>query len=138
MIFLPDTNAWIRFVNTGDSSVKDRFLSIDPEAIKVCSVVKAELYYGAVKSSRSAENIALLDGLFMNIESFPFDDSSARRYAQIRAVLDRQGTPIGPHDLMIAAIALVRDAVVVTHNTKEFSRVEGLRIEEWEKVPSSS
>jgi len=64
--------------------------------------------------------------------SLPFDDEAARQYGIIRASLARLGTPIGPNDLMIASIALVHQAVVVTHNIGEFSRVAGLEIEDWE------
>ena len=60
MIFLPDTNVWIRFLNPGDSLVKERFLTTDPSKIRLCSVVKAELYYGAMKSSRITENFVSL------------------------------------------------------------------------------
>jgi tRNA(fMet)-specific endonuclease VapC len=134
MILLPDTNAWIRFLNPGSNRVKEQFLSTDSADLYLCSVVKAELYYGAMKSSRTTENLALLDDLFENILSWPFDDMAARKYGEIRSVLARQGTPIGPNDLMIAAIAAVNGAVVVTHNIREFSRVDGLSIVDWEAV----
>ena len=85
-----------------------------------------------MKSSRSTDNLLLLDELFSNLDSLPFDDDAARKYGEIRSVLTRLGKPIGPNDLMIAATALVHGAVLVTHNTREFSRVEGLQIEDWE------
>jgi len=132
LIYLPDTNAVIRFLNPGQNPVKDHFLSVDFLDIRLCSVVKAELYYGAMKSSRSTDNLLLLDELFSNLDSLPFDDDAARKYGEIRSVLTRLGKPIGPNDLMIAATALVHGAVLVTHNTREFSRVEGLQIEDWE------
>jgi len=134
MIYLPDTNALIRFLNHGQSLVKERFLSVDHTEIRLCSVVKAELFFGAMKSSRSADNLLLLDNFFANFDSLPFDDYAARKYGEVRAVLARLGTPIGPNDTMIAAIALVHDAIVITHNTREFSRVDGLNIEDWEEA----
>jgi len=133
MIFLPDTNVWIRFLNPGANLVKDRLLSLDPAVIRICSVVKAELYYGAMKSRRTAENLLLLDDLFVNFESLPFDDDAARKYGEIRLTLTRLGTPIGPNDLMIAAVAAAHKAVVVTNNTREFSRIQGLLLEDWEQ-----
>ena len=133
MIYLPDTNTLIRFLNPGQSPVKDHFLSVNALEIRLCSVVKAELYYGAMKSSRSADNLVLLDEFFANFDSLPFDDDAARKYGEVRSVLARQGTPIGPNDLMIAATALVHGAIVVTHNTREFSRVDGLKIDDWEE-----
>ena len=134
MIYLPDTNALICFLNPGLSLVKTRLLSVDPKKIRLCSIVKAELYYGAMKSLRSAENMALLDEFFANFGSLPFDDDAAIKYGEVRSDLARLGTPIGPNDLMIAAIALVHDAILVTHNSREFSRVKDLRIEDWELV----
>ncbi len=132
MIFLPDTNAWIRFLNPGESPVKDRFLTIDPSKIYLCAVVKAELFFGAMKSSRVRKNITLLDDLFANFESLSFDDDAARRYGEIRSDLVRKGTPIGPNDLLISAIASVHNAILVTHNTREFGRISDLTIEDWE------
>ena len=132
MIFLPDTNVWIRFLNPIENPAKDRFLAADPSTICLCAVVKAELFFGAMKSSRLLENIALLDALFANFESLSFDDDAARRYGEIRSDLVRKGTPIGPNDLMIAAIASVHQATLVTHNTREFGRIAGLIIEDWE------
>ena len=132
MIFLPDTNAWIRFLNPGENQVKEHFLSVDPSAIWLCSVVKAELFFGAMKSTRLTENLALLDELFEDFTSVPFDDEAARKYGEIRSDLARKGTPIGPNDLMIAAIALAHESVLITHNTREFKRVVGLKVEDWE------
>lgn len=132
MIFLPDTNVWIRFLNPGKNLVKDRLLAADPSTIRLCSVVKAELYFGAIKSSRTAQNLELLDTLFANFGSLSFDDDAARKYGEIRCALARNGTPIGPNDLMIASIASVHKSVLVTHNTREFARVTGLKIEDWE------
>ena len=132
MIFLPDTNVWIRFLNPGENQVKDHFLSTDPSTVWLCSVVKAELFFGAMKSARMTENLSLLDELFADFTSVPFDDNAARRYGEIRFDLARKGTPIGPNDLMIAAIASVRDLTLITHNTREFNRVTGLNLEDWE------
>ena len=132
MIFLPDTNVWIRFLNPGENQVKDHILSADPSTVWLCSVVKAELFFGAMKSARMTENLALLDELFADFTSVPFDDNAARRYGEIRSDLARKGTPIGPNDLMIAAIASVRDLTLITHNTREFNRVTGLNLEDWE------
>jgi tRNA(fMet)-specific endonuclease VapC len=131
-MFLPDTNAWIRFLNPGENLVKTRFLSIDPSTILLCSVVKAELFYGAMKSQQINKNLGLLDSLFLNFESFPFDDNSARIYGELRSALARKGTPIGPNDLMIASIAIQHQAILVTHNTKEFTRIPELTSEDWE------
>ncbi len=95
-------------------------------------MVKAELLYGARRSARVAQNLDLLTKFFAPLLSLPFDDQCAEYYGLIRADLSRAGELIGPNDLMIAATARAHDAVLVTHNTAEFARVVGLRLEDWE------
>lgn len=132
MTYLPDTNVWIAFLNPGRNHLKDRFLYMEASSIFFCSVVKAELYYGAEKSRKRLENLETLNRLFSEVISLPFDDEAARQYGILRASLARLGTPIGPNDLMVASIALAHGSTLVTHNKREFSRVDGLIIEDWE------
>ena len=132
MTYLLDTNACIRFLNDCDSFIAHRLAALPVEEALLCSIVKAELYYGAYKSSRRESNLALLERLFDQFDCLPFDDQAAEAYGRVRAQLASQGTPIGPNDLMIAAIAVANDLTLVTHNTREFGRVEGLRVEDWE------
>ena len=132
MLYLPDTNVWIRHLNPAPSIVKTRLSACPPSQIALCDVVKAELYYGAYKSARREENLELLKTLFTDFESFAFDGEAAQIFGDIRADLARKGTPIGPYDLQIAAIALANDCVLVSHNTDEFSRIAGLKLEDWE------
>jgi tRNA(fMet)-specific endonuclease VapC len=132
MRFLLDTNAWIRILNQQVSPMKDRFASMNPNDIALCSIVKSELYFGAYKSSRRSANLNLLMNLFKQFKSLDFNDEAAEICGNIRAQLSLLGTPIGPYDLQIAGIALSNNMVLVTHNTKEFSRLTGLRIEDWE------
>jgi tRNA(fMet)-specific endonuclease VapC len=100
--------------------------------VALCAVVKAELYFGAAHSSRAAENRARLDVFLAGMHSWPFDDAAAEVYGALRAQLSREGVLIDPNDLLIAAIALAHGATLVTHNTREFSRVPGLSLEDWE------
>ncbi len=95
-------------------------------------MVKAELLYGARKSTRKAENLRLLSRFFDTIASLPFDDRCAEEYGLLREELERTGTMIGPNDLLIAATARANRIVLVTHNVREFSRVAELQIEDWE------
>ena len=95
-------------------------------------MVKAELYYGAFKSNYREKTLKRLDQFLGALNSFEFGDKEALTYGQIRANLANKGTPIGPNDLMIAAIAVCNNLTLVTHNTKEFNRVENLIIEDWE------
>ena len=97
------------------------------------SVVKAELYHGARRSTRVADNLELLGRFFAPFASVPFDDRCAEVYGQIRTELEREGRIIGPNDLMIAATARAHDLTLVTHNVGEFSRVAGLRVVDWER-----
>ena len=90
------------------------------------------MYHGAYKSARRDENLALLAKFFSQFNSLPFDDVAAEAYGRIRAELTRRGTPIGPNDLIIAAIAVAYVLTLVTHNTAESSRVAYLRLENWE------
>ena len=81
---------------------------------------------------RAAANLTRLREFFAPLRSYPFDDTCVERYGNIRTELERSGNPIGPYDTMIAAIAIANDATLVTHNVDEFSRVIGLRWEDWE------
>jgi tRNA(fMet)-specific endonuclease VapC len=132
MLYLPDTNVWIRHLNPTASLVKTKLAECVPSQIFLCDVVKSELYYGAFKSTRCNENLAILETLFSGLSSFAFDGTAARIFGDIRADLARKGTPIGPYDLQIAAIALANDCILVTHNIGEFSRIAGLKLEDWE------
>ena len=131
-MWLPDTNAWIGLINARPSPVKAHFQSHSPGDIFLCDVVKAELYYGAFRSARRDDNLALLERLFPTFPSLSFDGAAARMFGQIRAALASAGTPIGPYDLQIAAIALAHGLTVVTHNTAEFNRVALLKTDDWE------
>lgn len=132
MKYLLDTNTCIRYINGRAPQLRDKVLSANQEDIVVCSVVKAELHYGAMKSQNPLAS-AQKQAVFLNqFESLPFNDSASYQYGIIRASLERLGTPIGHHDMQIASIALVNQLILVTHNVREFQRVEGLRIEDWE------
>lgn len=132
--YLLDTNACITHLNSPTlSSVTRRLARIDSQNVFLCSVVKAELIYGALRSRDPAGSIAKLNQFFSLFTSIPFDDHAADEYGRIRADLAAQGTPIGPNDLMIAAIARANDFVLVTHNISEFRRVAGLTTEDWEQ-----
>jgi tRNA(fMet)-specific endonuclease VapC len=132
--YLLDTNTWISLLRGRQADVLARLKQHPPEEILLCSVVLAELWFGAERSdaSRRAGNHALVDELQAKYASLPFDDRAAREYATIRADLTGKGSPIGPNDTMIAAIARSRNVTLVTHNTAEFSRVAGLSIEDWQ------
>jgi tRNA(fMet)-specific endonuclease VapC len=131
-MYLLDTNACIRILNNSSAVVVARFGRESPATIRLCSVVKAELLYGARKSRRVAATLKSLERFFDPIASVPFDDAAAEEYGVLRAQLERAGTPIGANDLMIGAIAQYHDFTLVTSNVNEFCRIAGLRVDNWE------
>ena len=131
MRYLLDTSVCIAFLNGNDTGVRDRLLSIQPKDVALCSIVKAELVYGARHSKKVEENLQRLDRFFEPFHSLPFDDATADQYGLIRAQLRREGSPIGANDMMIAAIAVYAELTLVTRNQSEFRRVAGLRVEAW-------
>jgi tRNA(fMet)-specific endonuclease VapC len=132
MTYLLDTNTCIRYLNGRSKSIRQQLEATQPQDIVLCSVVKAELFYGAVKSAKPEENLVRQHRFASRFVSLPFDDNAAEVYGQIRARLEKLGTPIGPNDLLIAAIAIANDVTLVTHNMGEFGRVESLKLEDWE------
>ncbi len=132
MTYLLDTNACIVFLRQKNSPLVSRMAKTPPSEIRLCSVVKAELFHGAHRSRRPADNLAKVEAFVRPFQSIPFDDDAAREFGRIRADLERQGAMIGPFDLQIAAISLAHGLTLVTHNTREFGRVSGLPLEDWE------
>jgi tRNA(fMet)-specific endonuclease VapC len=132
MTYLLDTNSCIKLLNGRSENLRRRLEATPSEGIVLCSVVKAELLFGAFKSARLTENLDRLRPFFRRFSSLPFDDRAAEIYGEIRARLERAGRPIGPNDLLIAAIALSQGVTLVTNNTREFGRIEALRLEDWE------
>ena len=132
MKYLLDTNACIVYLNQPYSKVRQRLSATPANEVALCSVVKAELIYGAMKSRNPASTVANQMRFFSQFISLPFDDDAALIFGELRVDLRRKGTPIGPYDLQIAAIALARQLTLVTHNTAEFSRIAQLALVDWE------
>ncbi|MCP5156064.1 MAG: tRNA(fMet)-specific endonuclease VapC [Ectothiorhodospiraceae bacterium] len=101
------------------------------DSLCVSSVTLTEPYFGAEKSTRPDHNLSVVEGFAARLETIPFDSRAAAHYGQIRATLQRHGTPIGPYDLMIAAHARAEGLALVSNNVREFARVDGLRIDNW-------
>ena len=130
MTHLLDTNACVRYLNGRSVNVRNKLATMPPGAVGVCSVVKAEMYAGAMKSVNPVRTRSEQEAFLLQFVSLPFDDAAASAYAVIRTHLANAGTPIGPYDLQIAAIALANNLILVTHNMREFSRVPGLLLED--------
>lgn len=131
-MYLLDTNICIRFLRDAHSDVAQRMAKVPYRDVVLCAVVKAELYYGAERSADPARALQVVNAFTTHFTSLPFDDQAAACYGRIRADLTRRGLLIGPNDMLIAATALAHQAMLVTHNTREFSHVPGLRLEDWE------
>jgi tRNA(fMet)-specific endonuclease VapC len=129
-----DTNAVIAAINRRVPSVRPRLEAaiIAREPVGISAIVLFELRYGIIKSARPQENRAILAAfLDLDVTPWPFEPEDAEEAGEIRAELERRGTPIGPYDVLIAAQARRRGAVLITANTLEFARVPGLNIENW-------
>ncbi len=132
MPYLLNTNVCIGILTGRSAKAIERLRKVAPTEIRACSVVRAELQFGARNSRRVEANLSLLETFLSPFTSVAFDDGAANYYGRIRADLHRAGVLIGPNDMLIAAVALANDLVLVTHNVKEFGRVPGLRWEDWE------
>ena len=132
MKYLLDTNVCIDYLRGKAIQIRERMKFTSPSDIVLCSIVKAELFHGAMKSSNPSMALANQQPFISQFISLPFDDSAAEQYGQLRAYLEKQGTLIGPNDLLIASIALANNTTLVTHNTDEFKRVPNLQLEDWQ------
>ena len=133
MKYLLDTNTCVNYLRHGANSlIAARLAAIGPGDAVLCAVVVGELLFGALRSRDVTKTLAEVHAFTPGFRSLPFDDLAAEEYAQIRADLAAKGTPIGPNDLLIAAIARLHKLTLVTHNTAEFSRVFGLKLEDWQ------
>jgi tRNA(fMet)-specific endonuclease VapC len=132
MKYLLDTNVCVQFLSGRVPHLSKRLAATSAQDKIVCAIVRTELYYGAYKSQRQASSLATINAFLAHLPTLPFDDAAAQICGEIRADLARKGTPIGPYDLQIAAIALAHNLTLVTHNTREFSRVPNLLLDDWE------
>lgn len=126
-----DTNICIFIIKHQPESVVRKFMECRPGDICISSITYAELVHGVEKSQARERNRMALTLLLSEIPILSFDDTAAQIYGGIKAELQKNGTPIGPLDTLIAAHAKSLDLILVTNNTREFSRVTGLKLEDW-------
>lgn len=127
--YLLDTNAVISLLKDEFSGLARRLRECSYGEVAVSSIVSHELYFGVFKSQRLEANLAVVDRLALEVLDLTREDS--REAGRVRAALAQRGTPIGPYDVLIAGQALARKLVLVTANSKGFSRIEGLRWKDW-------
>jgi tRNA(fMet)-specific endonuclease VapC len=131
--YLLDTNTCIQCLRTkGSPLVKARLAAHSSADIALAAVTLGELLYGAERGANPAKALAQTDAFIRQFVCLPVDEAVARVYAPVRADLASQGQSIGPNDTLIAAVALTHGLILVTHNTKEFSRIPTLTLEDWE------
>jgi tRNA(fMet)-specific endonuclease VapC len=131
---LLDSNACIDHLRRGTASkVTAKLFAAPLGSVFLCSVVVGELLFGALRSRQPASTLTQVRAFCAPYVSLAFDDRAADEYSVIRSHLTTLGQLIGPNDLMIAAIALANRLTLVTHNTSEFSRVQGLALEDWQR-----
>jgi tRNA(fMet)-specific endonuclease VapC len=129
MYFL-DSNICLYYLRDQYPSLSKKLITISPGSVKIPSIVEAEILTGVEKGARSITR-EIWEKFLSAFEIAAFDDDAARQYARIRSFLEKQGTIIGPNDLIIAATVLANNGILVTHNVQEFNRVPNLMIEDW-------
>jgi tRNA(fMet)-specific endonuclease VapC len=127
--YLLDTNALVQVLRGPGSSVESRLRTLEPDDVGVSAVVMHELYYGAFRSERPESNLAVVEEIGLTVVELARED--AREAGRLRATLAAAGLPIGPFDVLIAGQAVARGLTLVTRNTREFARVDGLAVEDW-------
>jgi len=130
-MYLLDTNVCVYFMKNTYPALTRQFMSYDPSELLISSITVFELEYGAAKSrwgEKTHNNMLLFLAPFTIL---PFTEDDAFAAGKVRGVLESKGQTIGSYDLLIASQGLVRNLTVITHNTREFNRVSGLRVEDW-------
>jgi tRNA(fMet)-specific endonuclease VapC len=129
-MYVLDTNMLIYYFR-GQGQVAQNMAAVSPQDIAISTIVLFELQVGIAKSNAPAKRTQQLQQLLSRVNLVPFDRDAALAAATIRAQLEQQDTPIGPIDVLIAGVAVSRQATIITHNVGEFSRVAGLSIVDW-------
>lgn len=131
MKYMLDTNICIYIIKHQPENVIRKFMEYNQADICISAISYAELAHGVEKSQAREKNRIALMVLLSEIQIVPFDDLAAQIYGEVKADLQKKGTPIGPMDTLIAAHAKALNLTLVTNNTKEFARVDGLELEDW-------
>jgi tRNA(fMet)-specific endonuclease VapC len=130
LTYMLDTNICIYVMKNYPHDLKEKF-NLLAEQLCISSITLGELHYGAEKSERRADNLTAIEDFVARLDVLPFGTKAAAHYGQVRAELERAGTPCGPHDMQIGGHARSEGLIVVTNNLREFSRMPGIRTENW-------
>ncbi|WP_200762484.1 type II toxin-antitoxin system tRNA(fMet)-specific endonuclease VapC [Nitrosophilus alvini] len=126
-----DTNICIYIIKNRPTTVLKKFKDFNIGDLAISCITVSELYYGAYKSKYTEKNLKALEDFLYPFDIIEFDENAAVEYGKIRASLEKKGLIIGGLDMLIAASAKSQGMVLVTNNTKEFSRIDNLKIENW-------
>lgn len=130
MTYLLDTDTciyWIKNIN----SVRDKIKQIGWEQICICNITVAELYFGAYNSQKVAENLTRAENFIRDVEVIALDNQAVKKFGELKAELRKIGQPVADFDLLIASVALTRNYILVTNNTRHYSRIPDLKLENW-------
>jgi tRNA(fMet)-specific endonuclease VapC len=128
--YMLDTNICIHVIKTYPPVLLERFNAL-AEQLCISVITLGELHYGAEKSAHRLRNLQAIEHFSARLDVLSFSPKAAAHYGQVRAELERAGTPVGPHDMLIGAHARSEGLIVVTNNRREFDRMSGLRVENW-------
>ena len=131
MLYMLDTCICVDYLRAKNEKLLQKVRSFNPRKIKIPAIVLAELLHGAYHSKRVEKNLRDTLDFVLDFEIIPFDKFEADAYGQILASLERKGQVIGSNDIMIAATAFIRNATLITNNTREFSRIDSLKLDDW-------
>ena len=131
MTYMLDTNTCVFLMKGKPASVRHRLATLGEARVCLSSLVVSELWFGVYNSSRIERNTQALECFLEPFEELAYGKEANRIYGRQRALLKKAGTPIGSLDMLIAAHALTENAVLITNNIREFSRIEGLKLEDW-------
>ena len=130
LTYMLDTNICIHVMKTYPPELREKFNAL-AEQLCISSITLGALHYGAEKSARRVENLVAIEHFVARLEVLPFGSKAAAHYGQVRAELEQAGTPCGPHDMQIGGHARSEGLIVVTNNMREFTRMPGVRMENW-------
>ncbi|MES1151053.1 MAG: type II toxin-antitoxin system VapC family toxin [Dongia sp.] len=128
--YMLDTNICIYVIKNYPPQLLERFNAL-AEQLSISAITLGELHYGAEQSAQRPKNLQAIAHFAARLDVLPFSPKAAIHYGQVRAELERAGTRVGPHDMLIAAHARSEGLIVVTHNRRELDRIDGLRVENW-------
>lgn len=131
MKYMLDTNICIYLMNSKDKDVLESFSNLNPEELCISNITYSELMYGVAKSKKKELNFTRVLLFLSRIDILNYDFNASEEYGKIKATLESKGKLIGANDMFIAAHAKSQGLTLVTNNTKEFKRIEGLKVENW-------